>query len=121
MHDWFYSLVGSESWDDTEHEYYKGSKQKRMYKFFNEEGWNAFARVGFKSNKWERHTMTLYVKACRRVLTKDDVYDVEKTCSAFENGAEKYGFYYPPYVEPSIEVQVEEVQKQIEEQLFMFK
>ena len=89
LHEWFYSIVSYEGWDKSEVEYYKGMKQKRMYKFLNELGWDAFGKVGIQPSKWEKHTVSLYVKACPRVLGD------EKTCAAFEKGATKYGFYTP--------------------------
>ena len=87
---WFDSLISSELWDKTEQEYYKGKKQERMYRMFNEEGWDMFAEAGVTPNDWRIHSITLYVRACRRVLKN------EKICSAFEEGAAKHGFYIPP-------------------------
>ncbi len=119
LHAWFYSIVSYEGWDDTEHEYYQDTKQERMYKYLDEAGWDMFGKVGMKSNAWERHTIKLNVFACRRVFSHRDVHDPEKICSAFEKGAEKYGFYYPPHVEPSIEKQIEEVQNQFKEKYML--
>lgn len=122
LHEWFYSIVSYEGWDEGEKEYYKGTKQERMYKFLDEDGWDAFGKAGIKPDSWERHTIKLNILACRRVLSYNkNVYNPEKICSAFEKGAEKYWFYFPPYEEPSIDVQIEEIQKQLNEQLFMFK
>ncbi len=115
LHEWFYSIVSYEGWDDGEQEYYKGSKQERMYKYLDREGWDVFGKVGMKSNAWERHTIKLNIYACRRVLSHKDVYDPEKICSAFEQGAEKYGFYYPPYVEPTFEESLQEIQDKFTE------
>lgn len=102
---WFDSLIASEQWDRTEQNYYKGKKQQRMYDMFNEEGWDMFANAGLTPTDWQKHTVTLYVKACRRVIGD------EKKCAAFEEGAAKYGFYIPPEV---IEKEIaEETEKQL--------
>ena len=87
---WFESLISPESWDKTEQEFYQGKKQKRMYDMFNEEGWDMFANAGLTPTKWQQHAITLYARACNKVI-KD-----EKKCSAFQNGAAKYGFYTLP-------------------------
>ncbi len=100
---WFDSIIFPEQWgDEAEKEYYKGTKQKQMYLLLNEEGWKMFGENGLVSNDNQKHIITLNVKACRRVLNnKSDSYeskimDKEKICSAFEKGAEKYGFYISP-------------------------
>ncbi|MBO4707983.1 MAG: hypothetical protein J5594_05465 [Elusimicrobiaceae bacterium] len=119
LHEWFYSIISYEGWDKTEMEYYKGTKQEFMYKFLSEFGWNAFGKAGIKPSSWERHTIKLNVRACRTVLGYKKLYNLEKICSDFENGAEKYGFYYPPYVEPSIEEKIEEINTQFKEKYMM--
>ena len=119
LHEWFYSIVSYEGWDEGEKEYYQGTKQDRMYRYLDEEGWDAFGKAGIKSNAWERHTIKLNILACRRVLSFKDVGDPEKICSKFEKGAEKYGFYYTPYVEPSIEEKIEEINTQFKEKYMM--
>ncbi|MBO7605616.1 MAG: hypothetical protein J6S61_04035 [Elusimicrobiaceae bacterium] len=86
---WFNSLSTPEIWDETEQQYYKGKKQQRMYDMFNEEGWDMFAGASLTPTAWQKHTITLYVHSCMRVI--NDV----KRCSAFEQGAIKHGFYTP--------------------------
>ena len=115
LHAWFYSIISYEGWDEGEKEYYQGTKQDRMYRYLDEEGWDAFGKAGIKPNSWERHTIKLNILACRRVLSHKNVGNPEKICSAFEKGAEKYWFYFPPYEEPSIEDQIAEIQTQFQE------
>ncbi len=119
LHEWFYSIISYEEWDKTEMGYYQGTKQERMYRFFDEVGWDAFGKVGIKSTSWERHVIKLNILSCRRVLEYKQVYNFDKICSAFEKGAEKYGFYYPPYVEPSIEEKIEGINTQFKEKYMM--
>lgn len=120
LHEWFYSIVSYEGWDEGEKEYYKGTKQERMYKFLDEDGWDAFGKAGIKPDSWERHTIKLNILACRRVLSYNkEIYNPEKICSAFEKGAEKYWFYFAPPVEPSIEEKIDEINAQFKEKYML--
>ena len=103
VNSWFNSIISPELWDKTEQEYYKGKKQENMYRTLNEEGWDIFADAGLTPDDWQIHTVTLYVRACDRVLGNKEI------CSAFEAGATKYGFYVPPQkIEEQVEQEVAE-------------
>ncbi len=109
LNSWFNSIITPESWDKTEQEFYEGKKQKCMYTTLNEKGWEFFAS-NFVPTDWQKHVITLNVKSCRRVL-KD-----EKVCSAFEEGAKKYGFYKAPQTEQAKQI-IEEKFNEIQDQM----
>ncbi len=94
--DWFDSIMINEK-DNEERNYYQGIKGKRKFEMLNESGWDMFMEGGFEPTNWEKHAVTLNVRACPHVHNL-------QVCESFKKGAIKYGFYTPPEV---IEKQLE--------------
>ena len=117
---WYHSISHNEN-DQAEKDYYQGKKYIRKYEMFNEEGWAMFADMfdglSGETLRREKHNIKVDIWNCMRIINNAE------TCDAFEQGAIKYGFYTPPIevTEPSIEEQMQEIQDQINEKLFMFK
>ena len=95
--DWLDSILIGE-FNAEERNYYKGVKTKRMFEMLNEKGWDMFMEDGLEPSKWEKHAVTLNIRACPKVHKAE-------VCKSFEKGAIKYGFYIPPEV---IEEQLEQ-------------
>ena len=111
---WLDYLLSSENFDDEEVAYYQGIKRKRMFEFFDEEGWGMFAEKEMPPSHWERHTVRLYILSCPRSYPQE-------LCDQFEKGAIKYGYYFPPVPEPTPEEIVEKINTDFQEKFMLGK
>lgn len=115
---WYHSIAYNEA-DEAEKEYYQGKKHRKMFELLSEDGWDMFAGmldgITGETLRREKHNISVDIRACQRIMQKQEL------CDSFEQGAIRNGFYIPPYVEPSIEEQVQEMQNQLNERLFMYK
>ncbi|MBR4681853.1 MAG: hypothetical protein IKP06_00900 [Elusimicrobiaceae bacterium] len=81
---WLDSLLEPESYHDSN--YYEGRKQKLIIEFFNKEGWRLFMSGGYQPTKWQRHTATLYGRACERMTNLEPL-----ACERYREGINLYG------------------------------
>lgn len=81
---WLSSLLEPEVYSDAD--YYQGRKQKSIIEFFNKFGWSLFVTDGYTPTQWQRHTATLYGRACERMTNL-----APKACELYREGINKYG------------------------------
>lgn len=109
---WLNSILSPEHGDEEESNYYGGKKLQRVFELLNEDGWAMFADPGMQPTHWQKHTVSIYVRACPRLHRAD-------VCEAFEKGATKYGYYTAPIqrVELTPEEIIEEIRAGLREKL----
>lgn len=81
---WLSSLLAPESYGDSD--FYEGRKQKLIIEFFNKEGWRLFMSGGYQPTQWQRHTATLYGRACDRMTNL-----APHACERYREGINLYG------------------------------
>ncbi len=101
---WLDSLLLPETYEGTD--YYEGQKQKLIIEFFNEDGWKLFASGGYQPTKWQRHTATLYGRACERMTNL-----APHACERYRAGITKYGFNNDAIAQEEVK---EEVARQVQ-------
>ena len=81
---WLDSLLAPELGGECS--YYEGRKQKYIIEFFNKFGMGLFMNDGNTPTKWQKHTATLYARACERTPRIS-----AKSCELYREGITKYG------------------------------